>query len=700
MPCKTVTKPVCENSIPPVRIYDETGCCFHYECKCVCSGWGDPHYSTFDGKYYSFQENCTYVLVKEIIPRYNITIHIDNENCDPSGSVTCAKALLVFYKNYKITLVLERAPKTRSLVYINNKQIVPAYSNDDLRITSTGIKLVLSIPAIDAIVKLEGFFFSVQLPLSSFHSNTEGQCGYCDNNQENDCRLPNGQIHPSCSGMGQWQVNDTNKPYCHKLPPPTKPPSTSSPRPTCKASICEILISKVFEECHKVIPVDNFYAACQYDVCHTSQGMGCSSLELYASKCSEAFICVAWRNATNGLCEYKCPATKVYKPCERGVEPTCNARYNIQQEKGKQDYTGFQDGCYCPEGKTLFSSNSDICVTSCCTGPSGEPKEVGDTWQSGCKQCVCDKVTMSVQCVPLTCPTQEPITCNEEGYVLVNRTVDCCERHQCECVKSRCSSQKCKLGFELNIHNSNDSCCPACVPKGVCVFDETEYRPGKEFSKNPCESCRCTETQNTTSQLNIIECRQETCNKTCPEGYVYEDKPGQCCGSCKRTSCILMLQGFTSPIIIQPSQSWSPPNNNCTKYDCQKVKDEFRTSVNHIKCPEFDPENCVPGTEQTDANGCCKSCTPRHRCVMKKNTTVLKTKDCESVEPVEMTACQGSCGLSSSMYVMESNRLMHSCTCCQVTASSEKKVKMKCSGGKLMTHSFISADKCGCKECS
>lgn len=38
---------------------------------------------------------------------------------------------------------------------------------------------------------------------------------------------------------------------------------------------------------------------------------------------------------------------------------------------------------------------------------------------------------MSVQCVPLTCPTQEPITCNKEGEVLVNRTVDCCERHQC-----------------------------------------------------------------------------------------------------------------------------------------------------------------------------------------------------------------------------------------------------------------------------
>lgn len=26
--------PVCENAIPPVKVYDKTGCCFHYECQC------------------------------------------------------------------------------------------------------------------------------------------------------------------------------------------------------------------------------------------------------------------------------------------------------------------------------------------------------------------------------------------------------------------------------------------------------------------------------------------------------------------------------------------------------------------------------------------------------------------------------------------------------------------------------------------
>lgn len=43
----------------------------------------------------------------------------------------------------------------------------------------------------------------------------------------------------------------------------------------------------------------------------------------------------------------------------------------------------------------------------------------------------------------------------------------------------------------------------------------------------------------------------------------------------------------------QPSETWSPPNDNCTFYECQNVNDEFIITKNQTTCNGMDPEKCI-----------------------------------------------------------------------------------------------------------
>lgn len=74
-----------------------------------CTGWGDPHYKTFDGFYYSYQGNCTYTLVEEINKKVdNFGIYIDNYHCDPTESVSCPRTLFVRHETQEVRITTVR----------------------------------------------------------------------------------------------------------------------------------------------------------------------------------------------------------------------------------------------------------------------------------------------------------------------------------------------------------------------------------------------------------------------------------------------------------------------------------------------------------------------------------------------------------------------------------------------------------------
>lgn len=69
----------------------------------LCTVWSGSNFVTFDGQFFTFDENCTYYLVKEIISKYNLTI-IRRPDCDPSESIFCPLAMTITYQSTEVVL--------------------------------------------------------------------------------------------------------------------------------------------------------------------------------------------------------------------------------------------------------------------------------------------------------------------------------------------------------------------------------------------------------------------------------------------------------------------------------------------------------------------------------------------------------------------------------------------------------------------
>ncbi|CAK6975861.1 mucin-5AC-like [Scomber scombrus] len=705
--CPTQKPVVCTNNFPAIEVLDDGDeCCTHYECQCNCYGWGDPHYVTFDGTYYNFQGNCSYWLVKEILPKYNFSVMIDNYYCGAADGLSCPQSITIFYQNYKIFITQKDINGNfKNLVSVNDKPVNPAYQNhlSDFRVTTTGINTVVIIPRINAKITFSGLMFSIYLPYSEFGGNTEGQCGTCDNNRTDDCMLPSGTVDPSCPHMAhEWHTNNSNcEPPFHPTPVPTPNP--------CDSTICEIIKSSVFEKCHTVVDYSPFIEACEFDVCHMHiNPIGCISLQTYADACAESGVCIDWRSATKGVCEYTCPSPKVYKACGPLVEPTCDSWYNQKFIIDVNEFSRMTDisleGCFCPEGTTLISSNSVECVPNCeiCRLANGKWTTANTTWIEGCDECTCEEDTLQVICRSVSCPSQPPLSCDQEGQVKVTDTNDCCQKEKCECDVKQCPGvPSCPPGY--NVITTVGVCCHkySCVLKDVCVFNNHEYQVGDVVPKKPCEKCICSKNRDGSSGLHIIECKPTPCDKHCPLGYEYQTVPGQCCGNCVQTSCIVTLSN-NSTHTLQPGAIWTPTGNPCVKYECMKIDKQFITVDMKTICPTYDPSECVPGTEIIAPDGCCKFCTPKpHSCSVSTTAVYLETQGCRSKDMINVTSCNGACG-TYTFYSTIMRSLQHTCSCCQELSTSERQIQLSCPDNTDITYTYTHINACGClkTECA
>nr|XP_021410840.1 mucin-2 [Lonchura striata domestica] len=702
--CNPPPKPTCANGLSPVPVMDEDGCCWHWECDCYCTGWGDPHYMTFDGLYYSYQGNCTYVLVEEINKKVdNFGVYIDNYHCDTRDVVSCPRTLIVRHETQEVRLTTAQPNTLQVEVTVNNQLVALPYKKFGVSVYESGINRVVEIPELKMNVTYNGLSFSIRMPYSLFGNNTQGQCGTCNNNTADDCMLPNGNIAENCETMADhWQVVDPSKPQCSPGLVPTGSPSTTPAQPCKESSICELLLGSVFKPCHAFVQPEKYYAACVFDSCVLPNlDLECSSLQIYAATCADQGACIDWRKHTNGVCcTYECPSGKEYRACGPIKQMTCKSR-------GQNETSTKQaEGCFCPNGTMLYDSGVDVCVKTCgCVGVDMIPREFGEKFTVDCQDCICLEGEHGIVCEPHVCD-QKKVTCDGEGFyevIEVNPKDSCCPLFTCKCNTSLCTSKapKCSLGFEVHSYIPSGQCCPAyqCVPKGVCVHENAEFLPNSSVFVDKCQNCVCTNDVNVSTQLNIISCEHVPCNTKCQPGYELKPVKGECCGKCVQTKCIIHTVE-NSELILSPGDFKNDPHNNCTIYSCVEIHDQLVASTSEITCPAFNEESCKPGTISFLPNGCCRTCAPldsRTPCSVRHRSDFIVYNGCRSVDRVDMTECEGTCG-TFSLYSAEANSMDHSCSCCRETSTTEKHVVLKCPGGHSVSHKYIYVDSCSCQD--
>ncbi|KAM5317249.1 mucin-5AC [Glossophaga mutica] len=707
-PCPHVQEPTCANGYPALKVADEDACCQHYQCQCVCSGWGDPHYITFDGTYYTFLDNCTYVLVQQIVPVYgHFRVLIDNYFCDAEDGLSCPQSIIVEYRQDRVVLTRKpvRGVMTNEIIF-NDKVVRPGFRKDGIVVSQIGIKMYVSIPEIGVQVMFSGLIFSVEVPFSKFANNTEGQCGTCTDNQKDECRLPGGPVVASCSDMSwHWKVTNPDQPSCHGPPPvpptggPTAPPTPCPPSP-----VCQLILSDVFKPCHTTIPPRPYYEGCTFDQCYmTEPDVACSGLELYASLCAAHGLCIDWRGQANHTCPFTCPADKEYRPCGPS-----NPSYCYEGDSASllalKDISPVTEGCFCPEGMTLFSRSTEVCVPAgCprCLGPHGEPVEPGRTVAFDCQECTCEGSTRTMSCRRQPCPL--PPACPQPGFVPVPAAPlagQCCPRYTCACNASYCPALAgCPEGSLQTVTHEEGACCPSQkCGWTVCSVNGTLYQPGAVVSSSLCQTCRCEVPHGPQADAFRISCETETCSTHCPTGFEYRTQSGRCCGSCVQVACVVNASDGSAHLFY-PGESWSDSGNRCVTHQCERHQDGLVLVTMKKTCPSL---TCPEDQTRLSEDGCCRFCSqgpqPQNMstCAVYHKLEVLRVQGCSSAAPVRLAYCKGNCGDTASAFSLAAGALEHKCSCCRELRASPRNVTLHCADGSRRAFSYTEVEECGC----
>ncbi|NXV94390.1 OTOG protein, partial [Calonectris borealis] len=473
--------------------------CTNLTCPAECSVSGDIHFMTFDGRKYTFQATCQYVLAKSRTSGA-FTISLQNAPCGQNQDGSCIQS---------ISLILKQDPKrqvtlTHSgdvLVYDQYKINLP-YADElfEIRKLSSVFLQVKTYIGLQILYDREGLRLYLQAD-GRWKDDTVGLCGTFNGNTEDDFLSPVGVAESTPELFGNtWKTSSA----CILVPDSSQmdPCDIHLQTASYAAEACSILTKELFAPCYPYLSPVPYFEQCRRDTCRCGQICFCSALAHYAHHCRRFGVVIDFRGGVPD-CALSCEDTKEYSTCVSTCGRTCQAL--SVPETCSSDCV---EGCACPSGMYL-NSKTERCVqrNECPCYFQGIDYTPGENVMTSLGKCHCRDGIMNCDnnIIAHSCPV---------GQIYVN-----CSNPQVDPELSRertCENQLLNLTFSARLPCVSGCVCPLGLVKHgdvcleadecPCSWKGREYFPGDKVISS-CHTCIC--------QHGSFQCSFHPCPSMC-----------------------------------------------------------------------------------------------------------------------------------------------------------------------------------------
>ncbi|XP_052630474.1 otogelin-like protein isoform X7 [Harpia harpyja] len=481
--------------------------CTDHDCPAECSIIGSSHFTTFDGRHFTFLGICQYILVKGT-GKNKFTITLQKAPCGQNFDHACIESItLVLEDDVSKQLTLTRYGQVQTgpnqVFNLNGAIEIQNISSFFVQLkTSFGLKILFA---------KDGERIYVQVDVG-WKRRTLGLCGTYNGNLRDDFLSPAGMIE----GTPQLHANAWKVSSACSVPIniPVVDPCNVNQQNAGYASHCDIINQEVFAPCHAYISPGLYYQLCRFDACKCGSSCLCNALAHYAYVCSKHGVIVDFRSHIS-YCAVMCHSGMLYHQCSSFCKHSC-ASLSMANICGDD----CAEGCNCPDGK-YFEESVNFCVSisACHCHYKGKALQPGEILPTPTGSCQC--LNGTVKCIEAT--TENTVHICPEGKIYydcrspvpglpaagVNCGISCANlAMNFSCVPSPPCASGCICPPGMAEHRGKcyipDSC--------PCTWKDREFLSG-EVIATPCYTCVC--------RRGIFNCTSYPCPAVCT---IYGDR--------------------------------------------------------------------------------------------------------------------------------------------------------------------------------